>query len=236
MLIDRIARIREAERRYHDDCYENEVLFQEGSWLHKPVKTVMELFDQTVPRNDMRLLDLGCGVGRNSIPLALKLLGSGGKIVCVDLLESAIRHLSGYSRQYGVSTMLETHIADIGAFPIEPGQYDYIYSVSALEHLDSAATFDRVLTDMIEGTREQGIHCLIISSNISETEPATGERLEPMFELLMDTETLNGLLYSKYDGWRVIKHTVKPYETEIAREGKPVRLRGDVVTWAAQKV
>ena len=32
-----IESIRLKEKNYHDKFYENNVLFQEGTWLHKPV-------------------------------------------------------------------------------------------------------------------------------------------------------------------------------------------------------
>lgn len=40
----RLSLIREEEKKYHEACYDQYKLFEEGSWLHKPVKTVMEYF------------------------------------------------------------------------------------------------------------------------------------------------------------------------------------------------
>ncbi|MDR6880486.1 class I SAM-dependent methyltransferase [Paenibacillus sp. GCM10023248] len=234
MSVNRLERIRSKEKQYHDDCYENSILFQHGSWLHKPVKTILDLFEGLDEKNDLRILDLGCGVGRNSIPLAQRLTNAGGKVVCVDLLQSAIRNLENYGKQYEVIDRIETVISDISDFNILPNSYDYLFSVSALEHLDSKVTFDRVLTKMIEGTREQGIHCLIINSNISETVIGTGAQIDPMFELLFDTDELVSKLQMLYKNWRVLKQTVKGYEIEIIRDGKEVLLKSDVVTWAVQ--
>jgi tellurite methyltransferase len=234
LLVNRLEKIRIKEKQYHDDCYENLILFQDGSWLHKPVKTILDLFELLDENNDLHLLDLGCGVGRNSIPLAKRLMKTGGKVVCVDLLQSAIRNLDNYGKQYDIIDRIETVISDISDFKILPNYYDYLFSVSTLEHLDSKVTFDRVLTRMIEGTREQGIHCLIINSNISETVIETGANIDPMFELLFDTEELLNKLKTLYKDWRVLKQTIKGYEIEIIRDGKQVLLKSDVVTWAVQ--
>lgn len=42
---DRILRIRAEERKYHEACYDNYTLFEAGTWLHKPVKSVMDALD-----------------------------------------------------------------------------------------------------------------------------------------------------------------------------------------------
>ncbi|QYR21304.1 methyltransferase [Paenibacillus sp. sptzw28] len=66
---NRIEKIRTEERNYHEACYENYKLFEAGSWLHKPVKTVMEYLAAFDDREYLSVLDLGSGVGRNSIPI-----------------------------------------------------------------------------------------------------------------------------------------------------------------------
>jgi 2-polyprenyl-3-methyl-5-hydroxy-6-metoxy-1,4-benzoquinol methylase len=65
-LMNKIDYIREEEKKYHEHCYDNYKLFEEGSWLHKPVKTVMDLFTYFDGKPELRVLDLGCGIGRNS--------------------------------------------------------------------------------------------------------------------------------------------------------------------------
>lgn len=232
---NRIDRIRESEKLYHDNCYENHMLFQEGSWLHKPVKAVLDVFELLERRDDLRLLDLGCGVGRNSIPLARKLAGTKGKIVCVDLLESAIRNLEKYGCEHGVLDHLDLVAANVAEFPIAPNEYDFVFSISTLEHLDSKLVFERTIRRMIEGTRDRGVHCLLLNSNVKESVKETGEELDPMFELVFDTGELLQTLSTLYSGWNVLLRKVKPFAVEISRDGKPVILKSEVVTLAAQK-
>lgn len=43
MNSSRIQRIRDEEKTYHEICYQYYTLFEQGSWLYKPVKTVMDL-------------------------------------------------------------------------------------------------------------------------------------------------------------------------------------------------
>ncbi len=43
--MNRIDYIRQEEKKYHDLCYEQYKLFEAGSWLYKPVKTVMDMLN-----------------------------------------------------------------------------------------------------------------------------------------------------------------------------------------------
>lgn len=68
--MNRIDYIRQEEKKYHDLCYEQYKLFEAGSWLYKPVKTVMDMLNYLEEQKDLQILDLGSGVGRNSTPIA----------------------------------------------------------------------------------------------------------------------------------------------------------------------
>ncbi|MEJ9269961.1 class I SAM-dependent methyltransferase, partial [Bacillus thuringiensis] len=100
--MNRIDYIRQEEKEYHDLCYEQYKLFETGSWLHKPVKTVMDLMDYFEEKNKLQVLDLGSGVGRNSIPIAQKIKNASGTVTCVDLLDSALTKLQIYSKEHDV--------------------------------------------------------------------------------------------------------------------------------------
>ena len=84
---ERIIRIRESERKSHTEIYTNEKLYSSDSWLQKPIKTVKEISTLFEEYNDLKVLDLGCGVGRNSIYIAEEFKGNNCIIDCVDLLE-----------------------------------------------------------------------------------------------------------------------------------------------------
>jgi tellurite methyltransferase len=232
--MNRIERIRMEEKRYHDHCYEQYQLFEEGSWLHKPVRTVMELFAELDELESADVLDLGCGVGRNSIPLAQRLLHRSGRIVCVDLLDSALSRLQDNAQQYGVEELIVPVKADVGDLAIAHAEYDYIVSVSCLEHVSSEEVFAGLLARMIQGTKPNGIHCFIISTHVRETDVQSGESLEVLYEINFRTDDLLELLKQHYSGWTVLRQTVKPYELDIDRNGRQIRLQGDVVTWAVR--
>ncbi len=89
---------------------------------------------------------------------------------------------------------------------------------------------------MADGTRNNGINCIVIGSNIQETVVDTGEALDPMFEVNLPTEAMMELLDRHYDGWEVQARSVKPLVYEIYRDGRPVRLETDCITYVAKKV
>lgn len=99
--MNRIDYIRQEEKKYHDLCYEQYKLFEAGSWLFKPVKTVMDLMNHFDGQNNLQVLDLGSGVGRNSIPIA-KNKNTSGTVTCIDLLNSALTKLQIYSKEHDV--------------------------------------------------------------------------------------------------------------------------------------
>src|SRR5690554_5037741 len=108
--------IREEEKKYHEQYFEENRLYEEDTWLEEPDHRVLEFLSLLDNKEPLQILDLGCGVGRNSIPMAELVKNSGGRVLCVDLLKTALDQLGIYSKQYGVESSITTHPADIGDF------------------------------------------------------------------------------------------------------------------------
>jgi 2-polyprenyl-3-methyl-5-hydroxy-6-metoxy-1,4-benzoquinol methylase len=232
---NRIRIIREEERKYHEACYDNNKLFETGSWLSKPVKTVMDTLSYFNTNDKLSVLDLGCGVGRNSIPIADTFKARTGRVICVDLIESALIKLLDYSQQHGVSEYIETKLSDIGNYIIEDKGFDYIIAVSALEHVESEHKFIEVLERMARGTRDNGINCIIMNTNIEEIDIETGTQLIPLMELNMTTNHAEQLLASAYQGWEIKFTTLKALQFNIERNNRKVLLKSDCFTYVVQK-
>ncbi len=64
---DRLSRIRQNEAASHTEVYTHEKLYASDTWLKKPIKTVQDIMPSFSDYNELHVLDLGCGVGRNSI-------------------------------------------------------------------------------------------------------------------------------------------------------------------------
>ncbi|WEG11702.1 class I SAM-dependent methyltransferase [Pullulanibacillus sp. KACC 23026] len=232
--MNRIEYIRSAEKDYHDYCYDNYRLFEKGSWLNKPVKMVMDQLQLFAENESLSVLDLGSGVGRNSIPIAQHI--KKGKVVCVDLLNSAIDKLKQYSNEFGVSGLIQTVRSDIADYTIQKEDFNYIVAVSSLEHLDSEETFEKVVQQMAKGTKVNGINCIIVNSNLTETLLESNEKLEALMEINLTTEEMLTKLHDLYgDGWEVINELVKPLDYQIVRNEKPVLLSTDAITFVVRK-
>jgi SAM-dependent methyltransferase len=97
-----------------------------------------------------RILDLGCGTGRDVYALA-QLVGPSGSVVGVDMtpeqLAVAREHLAFHAEQFGYAnvTFLEGTIEALEALPLEPGSFDVVVSNCVLNlSTDKAAVLQGV--------------------------------------------------------------------------------------------
>ncbi len=231
----RIQTIRKAEEVSHLQMYSEYDLFAEGSWLAHPVRTVMDLVPNLKDHQSIRVLDLGCGVGRNSIPIAKSFSHIPCIVDCVDILPFAIEKLQSNAIMHHVGDKVHGYVSSIEDFFIPKDTYDLIIAVSALEHICSADAFDRKLQEMSNGLRPDGIVCLIISTDIAETDLATGERLPPQFELNFSAQALRKAIDKYFFAFTLLKETYVPQQYCIPRDGKQVNLTSVVCTYILKK-
>ncbi|HDR7518016.1 MULTISPECIES: class I SAM-dependent methyltransferase [Bacillus cereus group] len=233
--MNRIDYIRHEEKKYHDLCYEQYKLFETGSWLYKPVKTVMDLMEYFEGQNNLQVLDLGSGVGRNSIPIAQIIKNNNGTVTCVDLLDSALTKLQTYSKEHDVFEVIKTEQVAIENYYIVPNTYDYIIAVSSLEHVKSEKDLINVLHSMKKGTKTAGINCLIINSNIQEIDLHTKEELDALIEINLPTDEMINLLKSIYKEWKEIEVEVKELVYDIVRDERHIQLKTNAITFVFKK-
>ncbi len=152
---DRLMHIRESERKSHIETYTNEKLYHTNSWLKKPIKTVQDILPLFEGYRELQVLDLGCGVGRNSICVAEKYKKINCVVDCVDLLEIAIEKLLQNAREHEVSSNINGIIKSIEEYNIGINTYDFIMAISALEHIDTEESFFKKLTEIKKRTTRE---------------------------------------------------------------------------------
>ncbi|MEC0228375.1 class I SAM-dependent methyltransferase [Paenibacillus alba] len=231
----RLQRIRQEEKQYHEACFEQHRLYAKGSWLDKPIPLVMQLIEKLDNERPLAFLDLGCGVGRNSIPLAQRLKPSIGRIHCVDLLDLALEKLQVYSHEFNVDPLISTEQADISSYEIPPDTYDYIVAASSLEHVKSEESFNKVLRRMAEGTKPGGINFIMMNTNIEEFDQRTGQKRETYIEVVMSQERALASLQAKYTGWERLHLSTTPMRLEITRQDVPILLQADSLMYAVKR-
>ena len=232
---ERVDLIRSAEAKSHIEAYTSHSLFSPGSWLAKPVKTVLELLPLFEGYTQFTALDLGSGVGRNCIPVAQHFSSIPCWVDCVDILELAVAKLNDNAQQYGVADHIRGIVSAIDDYEIAADSYDLILAVSALEHIASQSAFEKKLAEIRDGLRHGGIACLIVNSGVIEHDKATGQELPPQFEVNLPTDQMQELLEKTFAGWQVIKHTIVHQKYDIPRENGLAALETDVVTYVVRK-
>ena len=232
---NRLQQIRESERNSHIEMYSSEELYKEGSWLRKPIKTVLNIIPLFHDYPELNVLDLGCGIGRNCIAIAQQYEDISCTIDCVDILNLAIEKLYENAEEYGVASHIRGIVKPIEEYSIDKNHYDFILAVSALEHVDTKQSFIKKLVEINQGIRERGIVCLVINSEVRERDKKTGCELAPQFEVNLPTEEVQGLLHQVFADWEVMKSTVQIQEYDIPREKGISNLRTQVVTFVARK-
>ena len=234
-MSDRLNHIRQAEAASHTQAYSNHSLFSPGSWLAKPVKTVVDLLSLFEGYTNFRALDLGSGVGRNSIPVAQHFSGIPCRVDCVDILELAITKLNENVQQYGAVNSIRGIVSAIDDYEITADSYDLVMAISALEHIASQSAFVEKLAEIRDGLRHGGIACLIVNSGVIEHDKVTGQELLPQFEVNLPTSQMQDLLEKTFADWKVIKHTIVHQKYDIPRENGIADLETDVVTYVVRK-
>lgn len=232
---DRVSRIRQAEAKSHIEAYNHYALYSPGSWLSKPVKTVMEILPCFDGYKQLRGLDLGSGIGRNAIAIARHFQKIDCQIDCVDILEMAIEKLNENADQYAAAGSVNGIVSSIDDYLISAESYDFILAISALEHMNSVASFQEKLIEIRQGLRDGGIACFIVNSSVKECSKETGDERTAQFEVNLSTDKMMELLLKSFPDWAVLKQTVVHQKYDIPRESGISLVDTDVVTFVVRK-
>ena len=92
--------------------------------------------------NGMKVLDVGCAMGFFSLPLA-QMVGSKGKVICVDVQEKMIRSLEKRAQKAGLSNRIETrtcHHDSLGLDDLKE-EIDFAFASAVVHEVPDASRF-----------------------------------------------------------------------------------------------
>ena len=145
-----------------------------GYFLASPLRRLLQDPEEIVRpyiKEGMSVLDIGCGMGFFSLPLA-KLAGEAGKVVCVDLQEKMIRGLMRRAEKAGLSNRIDARICRQNSLGVSDlaGKIDFALAFALVHEVPDK---ERLFSEIYDTMKQTG--------NVLVAEPR-GHVSRPAFE------------------------------------------------------
>jgi tellurite methyltransferase len=169
----------EYDRMYGDSKY---------YWGLRPSRSAFEILQRLPPERPLKLLDIGCGEGRDAVFFAR----NGYDVTAFDLSEEGVRKTRELADRVGVE--LDVFQADVNEFRLAE-QVDAIFSNGTL-HCSDPNRRAEIFANFREFTAEDGLHVL----NVFVAKPfiAPAPDRDPSSRLWR-----SGELLGHYADWRI---------------------------------
>jgi len=247
---------------YHKLYYSRHQLFEENSWLAKPDAGLMKLVEEElIGKNNsdkkdldkkdldkknssrqtgpLQLLDLGCGVGRNAVPVAMVLAQADveAKLLGVDVLADSIEILRKNCATYCVDHIVEGLVADNDQFEITAGHFDLIAAISVVEHCAGKARVLKLLKSIGEGLKPGGLARIEMTTDRNVIDLTTKQAVPTHVETPLSERQVKEMLAeaftdSEYD---VLSLEVFPYKEVLDKDGKRILWQSKQVSFSARR-
>lgn len=179
---------------------------------------VMEDFLSTLRKNEARrILDLGCGIGRNALFLAKE----GYFVTGIDISYTALQVAAEKAREQKINNVVFLN-ADIDSLPFPSGHFDAVFSINVIHHGRMQEINQRV-NEIFRVLNKDGIGMVTIAST-KDYKYAKGREIEKnTYELFEGEHKEAGIPHHFFDeseckllfrGFRIneLKHIEEPVE------------------------
>ncbi len=136
------------------------------------------LFDQFLKERfhpDMKVLDAGCGYGRNLIFF----MRSGFQVYGIDQSPEAVSHVQELAKELSDLPIEHFKVADLLTILFENDSFDIVLSSAVLHFAKDETHFNRMLEELIRVIKPGGLFFARLASNIgieSMVQPLEGRR------------------------------------------------------------
>ncbi len=167
------------DRKYDEKSY---------YWGVRPSATCFEVLKRLPPDRPVRLLDIGCGEGRNAVFFAR----NGYDVTAFDLSAKGVEKTLRLARQVGAK--INAFVADVLAFRLQE-EFDILFSTGTLHYLPQEVRGE-VIGNYKQFTKAGGLHVLSVFVK------------KPFIAAAPDGEKTahkwtSGELFTYYHDWRI---------------------------------
>ncbi len=181
-------------------CKTNYEKWYEGDeyyWGFEPAELCYEIMKLVAPSKDIKILDVGCGEGKDAVFLAKQ----GYDVYAFDITENGIRKTKALAEKEGVE--VHTWVDDVNDFKTDV-KFDVIYSTGTIQYLADDKK-DEFFAKVKEITNANGIHWF----NVFVDKPFLP--LPPdwdVYEKMWNTAEL----FAYYPDWELVRIDEKIFE------------------------
>ncbi len=174
----------DAQKTIYHNLYEQEAFY----WGLQPSELCYEVLKRYPPNGHVRLLEVGCGEGRDALFFAR----NGYEVTAFDIAQAGVDKVRWLSDKFNI--YIRAFRADMMEYRLEE-DYDIVYSSRSLHHIRQELRSE-VMEDYKAHTREQGIHAL----NVYVDKPFIAP--SPEYDEFAFLWT-SGELFSYYADWQL---------------------------------
>ncbi len=171
-------------RTPYDEKYAGEDYY----WGFRPSRTCYKVLELMPPDRPLRLLDVGCGEGRNAVFFAR----NGYQVTAFDLSATGVEKTKKYAERVGVR--VRVFQADLNSYRLQE-DYDIIFSTGVLQYVPPHLRKE-LLEDYKAHTTEGGLHVLsvFVRKPFIARAPDAEDTAHPW---------ISGELFTHYHDWKI---------------------------------